>query len=121
MKKFLKYFLRPNIEPPDWVPLPRLWEQASSFVKPSIAMLWIYGYYVRLFTVPGRLIIAATIVVALYSLILFHTPVLILTFALFGVLISDFIVGYIFKPKLLISRTLPERVRVGSSFKIRYI
>jgi uncharacterized protein (DUF58 family) len=122
IKKLYKRFEKHFYSGPDWIDLPAfLIQNSSSYRSPTLLLIaWIYAYYVRILTIPGRMIISAVFLVFLYSMII-EGPIRMFAFILLGVLIVDFITGFIFRPKLIITRKTPERVRAGNQIKIDYI
>lgn len=106
---------------PDWIDLPSYLDQrTSAYQSPTLLLLaWGYAYYVRILTIPGRMIISAVFLVILYSMII-EGPIRVFAFILIGVISVDIILGFIFRPKLNIIRKTPERVRAGNPIKIEY-
>jgi uncharacterized protein (DUF58 family) len=85
-----------------------------------LSLFWIYGYYVRWFTVHGRMLITVLLLSLFYNLFSIDNPVRLLTFSMLAIFLIDFSLGFIFKPKIQISRKLPERVRAGSATRLSY-
>lgn len=107
---------------PDWIDLPDfLIQSKSNYRSPTLLLIaWCYAFYVRILTIPGRMIISAVFLVFLYSMII-EGPIRNYSFILVGILFVDIVTGFIFRPKLTIDRKTPERVRAGSPIKIEYI
>jgi len=56
-----------------------------------------------------------------YSLILLQNPIRILAFGLLSIVLTDIMLGFIFRPrKLSISREIPERTTKGVHFEVAY-
>lgn len=106
---------------PDWIDLPAFLDQKkSSYQSPTLLIIaWTYAFYVRVLTIPGRMIISAVFLVMLYSMII-EGPIRMFAFILLGILLVDIITGFIFRPKLNIIRNTPERIRAGNPIKIEY-
>ena len=121
IKKLYKRFVKRFYGGPEWIDLPPfLLRKNASYKSPTLMLIaWGYAFYVRILTVPGRMIISAVSLVFLYSIII-EGPIRILAFILLGVLIVDSITGFIFRPKLIITRDTPERIRAGNHIKIEY-
>lgn len=106
---------------PDWIDLPpMIRRREGSYKSPTLLLLaWAYAFYVRILTVPGRIIISAVFLVVLYSMVI-EGPIRMFAFMLLGILFIDLVTGFLFRPKLLIERVTPERVRAGNPIKIDY-
>jgi len=107
---------------PDWIDLPSyLTHKNSAYKSPTLILLaWGYAFYVRILTIPGRMIISSVFLVLLYSAIIIDSPIRLFAFVLIGVLSVDIITGYIFRPKLKITRLTPDRTRAGNAIKVEY-
>jgi uncharacterized protein (DUF58 family) len=110
---------RRYLEGPDWVELPPFMNYKYRS-RTMLALFWVYGYYVRWFTVHGRMLITVLLISLMYNLFSIDNPVRLLTFSMLAIFLMDFILGYIFKPRIRISRRLPERVRAGSATRLSY-
>ncbi len=106
---------------PEWIDLPEfLREKKGKYQSPTLLMIaWGYAIYVRTLTVPGRMIISTVGLLLFYSLII-EGPIRIFAFIVMAMLAVDAVTGFIFRPKLEISRRLPERARAGSPVQIHY-
>ncbi|NOY74445.1 MAG: DUF58 domain-containing protein [Kiritimatiellaeota bacterium] len=105
---------------PDWVVLPKHLRKREGYKSPTLMlMVWSYAWYIRLFTVPGRMLMSSIFLVSLYGA-LKSGPIRIFAFILLGVLIIDLIFGMLFRPKLKLTREIPERARAGTPIKITY-
>lgn len=116
MKRFWEVFL----QGPEWLNTPDIYLY-SNYRSSTFAMFcWFYGLLIRKFTTPGYLIFFATIIILPYSSISLQTPARYLAFALLSMFTIDFIIGWIFRPKLKIDRKAPERARAGSEIEMVY-
>jgi len=106
---------------PDWVDMPGILDKKKSkYQSPTLMLfLWGYAYYIKILTVPGRMLLSTVIMMFFYSMI-FETPIRIFSMVLLALLFADLLFGFIFRPKVRISRQLPERVRVGTPVQIDY-
>lgn len=105
---------------PDWLYIPDPFRYCIARSRILWLWTWTYAYYTRFLTVPGRLIITAAFLIVFYTLILIRTPVLILTFALLALFFVDFVLGLVFRPKVIIKRNCPNRVGAGCEFQVTY-
>ncbi|MCK5843607.1 MAG: DUF58 domain-containing protein [Victivallales bacterium] len=118
--KLYKHFSERFSSGPDWVDLPAHLRKKDGYKSPTLMLaVWCYAWYIRLFTVPGRMLISAVFLVSLYGAVK-SGPIRIFSFILLGVIIIDFIFGMFFRPKLLLVRLVPERARAGTPIKITY-
>jgi uncharacterized protein (DUF58 family) len=118
--RFLDRFWRVFLPGPEWLNTPDIYLY-SNYRSSSFALFcWIYGLLIRKFTVPGYLVGAVTIGITGYSLLIPETLVRYLALALIATFIIDFTVGWIFRPRLIITRQTPERVRAGSELEATY-
>jgi uncharacterized protein (DUF58 family) len=118
--KTIRKWLDPVLETPDWLPVPTTIRLLSDRSRTAMVLLWLYAYYVRILTIPGRMVVAVFLMIGFYTSILFHTPVIVLTLALFALMLVDFLTGFVFRPNVGIERRIPTRVRAGTRFLIRY-
>lgn len=94
----------------------------TPYKSPTIAIaLWIYGWYLRKFTVPGRLLLLVGGMIMVYSVTLFRTPIRYIMISLAGLVFCDFITGAMFRPRIKINRQTPERIKAGAPARIKYI
>lgn len=108
---------------PDWIDLPNYLKKNNyNYRSPTFLLFfWLYAFYVRILTIPGRMIISSVFLVLLYSLIIESaTAIRIFAFVLISILFIDTICGFIFRPKLKIIRKAPQRVRAGTPIRIDY-
>jgi uncharacterized protein (DUF58 family) len=107
---------------PDWIDLPNyMTKRKSGYKSPTLLLCaWSYAWYIRIFTVPGRMIISAVGIIVLYGTIISDGPLRILAFILLSLLFTDFIGGLLFFPKFKIQRKIPHRLRAGNMIKIHY-
>jgi uncharacterized protein (DUF58 family) len=93
----------------------------SGYKSPTLLLFaWSYAWYIRIFTVPGRMIISAVALIILYGTVISEGPLRMFAFILLSLLFTDFIGGLLFAPKLEIQRTVPHRLRAGNMIKINY-
>ena len=109
-------------EGPDWIDVPSyMLKRKSGYKSPTLLLFaWLYAWYIRIFTVPGRMIISVVVLIMLYGAVVSEGPLRIFAFMLLALLITDFIGGLIFLPRLDICREIPRRVRAGNLIKIHY-
>ncbi len=107
------------IEGPDWLEEPPFLKYRYRS-RSLLALFWIYAYYVRIFTVPGRMLITVLLLTCMYNLVSIYNPLNILTFTLLATFSVDFGIGFLFRPRLTIIREMPERVRAGTAARINY-
>ncbi|HBC86840.1 MAG TPA: hypothetical protein DCZ94_07795 [Lentisphaeria bacterium] len=120
LRTFIKDTRRRFYEGPDWIELPN-YIRNSSYRSPTLLfMAWTYAYYTSFFTIPGRIIIAISFLIVSYSLTLLQNPIRIMAFSLLAIFASDFIIGFLLRPRLRIRRELPVRARAGSKVRIDY-
>lgn len=105
---------------PDWIdmtPYIRFYKYRS----PTLFFIaWVYAFYIRFFTVPGRIFFITSLVVFAYNLTLLDTPIRLLSFLVFGMIATDLVWGFVFRPKIKAVKNLPERCRAGYTFNIEY-
>jgi uncharacterized protein (DUF58 family) len=115
-KNFRDHFKRG----PDWVDIPYFLNKKTKYQSPTLMiLLWIYAYYIRVLTVPGRMLCSIIFLMFFYSMI-FESPIRTFSMVLLAMLIVDIVVGYIFKPKIKIERSIPDRIRADSPIQINY-
>ncbi len=120
VKTFFKDLRRRFYEGPDWIELPA-YVRNSTYRSPTLMIVaWIYAYYTSFFTVAGRIIIAISFLIISYSFTLMQNPIRLLAFSLIAIFAGDFIVGFVLRPRLKISRDIPVRARAGSPVRIDY-
>ena len=109
-------------EGPGWIDLPPyMMNRKSGYRSPTLLLLaWSYAWYIRIFTVPGRMIISVIALIVLYGAVVSEGPLRIFAFILLAILFTDFLGGLVFLPKLDIRRKVPPRVRAGNTIKVHY-
>jgi len=113
MEKFL--------DGPDWYQLQSLERRRGAYRAPSLALLaWVAGFIWRSLTLQSLLLLLPGALIFLYSTISMESPIRVTTIAILMVMVVELLAGYIFRPKLKIERSLPERLRVGSEFTVDY-
>jgi len=107
-------------EGPDWIRIPDLVVSAN-YRSPTVLLIaWCYGWYIRWFTMPGRLVAAIFPLILGYTVLSVRTPIRTLALALLALFLIDFFVGLLFRPRLTIRRTVPDRARAGSDVTVEY-
>ncbi|MBN2641189.1 MAG: DUF58 domain-containing protein [Victivallales bacterium] len=106
---------------PDWIKIPDLRIRGKYRPVTLLVISWVYAWYIRAFSIPGRMVIIIAPLIIGYTLLAVRTPVRMLAFTVIALLFTDFFVGMIFRPKLRIKRSAPERARCGSEFRLEYI
>lgn len=89
--------------------------------SPSLKLLfWCMAWYDRMFSWSARLLLIIFLFAFFFSSLSMRSPAILLYLFLSALLIADFVIGWIFLPRLKIVRTLPLRVRCGIPFTIQY-
>jgi len=116
-KRLWKRFL----DGPDWIDKPGwLARREKKYRSPTVYLcLWLYAWYSRIFTIPGRVMASSVFLIVLYGVI-FGEAIQTLAFILLAVLFVDFVVGFFFRPRLSVERETPRRVRAGEPIKVSY-
>ena len=105
---------------PDWIDVPKFLTKGKKYQSPTLMILvWLYAFYIRTLTVPGRMLCSIIFLMFFYSMI-FESPIRTFSMILTAMLIVDITIGYIFRPKIKIKRTIPDRVRANSQIQINY-
>jgi uncharacterized protein (DUF58 family) len=106
---------------PDWIDLPEyLQPTKKGYRSPTLLLLaWLYAWYIRILTVPGRMMFSVVFLIVLYGSLM-DGPIRIMAFSLIALLTVDFTVGFLFRPKLDIEHDVPKRVRSGNMIRIDY-
>ena len=121
MTEWLAKIRRRWMEGPDWVRLPEL-VVSGRYRSPTLLFcFWAYAWYVRVLTIPGRMLLMISPLVLGYTLLSVRTPIRILAFAIIALFVTDVIVGLVFMPRLAVRRSIPERARAGSGVRIEYV
>lgn len=109
------------LDGPEWFQILHQEPRKGRYRATTPAFLaWILAWLWRLFTIPALLAILPVTILLLYSSVSLESPVRIAAMALLVIAATDFIVGWLFRPKLKIARRAPERIRAGSKFQISY-
>ncbi len=120
MFAFFKKLHRAYFEGPDWIKIPDLLISGKHKSPTLLFVSWCYGWYIRLLSIPGRMLVVVSPLIIGYTLLSVRTPIRLLAFTIISVMLIDFFVGMIFRPRLKIRRQVPERARVGSDVIITY-
>ena len=89
--------------------------------SPSLKLLfWAMAWYERLFSRPMRLLFIVILMFAFFSLFTLNSPAIPVFLFLLVLLAVDFLFGVIFRPRLLIERIFPPRVKCGIPFDMSY-
>ena len=104
---------------PTWIEAPD-WMIRKGYRSPTVLLgIWLAAWYLRMFSIPGRMLVGVLFLMLFYSLTI-RTPIRLFGFALLGVLVADVIVGLVMRPRLRIVRRLPERARADSPLRVDY-
>lgn len=104
---------------PPWLE-PPVWARGRGYRSPTVLMgAWLAAWYLRMFSVPGRMMVAVLSLMLFYGLTI-RTPIRLFSFALLGVLFADLVMGFFLRPRLKILRTMPERAREDSPVRVDY-
>ena len=82
-----------------------------------LIMIWIYTWINLFFTIPGRILFLDCAFFLITSLLM---PIYYLSLTLVCLFLIDFIIGYSFKPKLQVQRSLPSLVCARKRFSVDY-
>lgn len=120
--KKIQNLWRHFLDGPGWLALPdgltikRFHYRSSSMML----MIWCYALYDRIFSLPGRILVFIYLIAGFYSSIIFNSPATAIFLALTAIFFIDFFFSCFFYVKGEASRELPERIRSGNIFKVRY-
>lgn len=115
--RWMKRFL----DGPEWFQVVNQEHRSGAYRAPTVAFfVWGLAWLWRIFTIPTLLALIPAGLLIMYSSISLESPVRVVAMALFLLIMSDFLIGWVFRPKLRIKRHTPERVRAGSKFQITY-
>ncbi len=104
---------------PAWIELPP-WAVRRGYRSPTVlAGIWLVAWYLRMLSVPGRMVVAVLFLMIFYSLTI-RTPIRLFGFALLGLVAADALFGLLLRPRLRIVRRLPERARADSPVRVDY-
>jgi uncharacterized protein (DUF58 family) len=84
------------------------------------AGIWAYALSLRHFTMTGAIVFLCSGLITLYSLFSLNIPVHLLAFALLLLLALNVVVGFVLRPRLVLERSLPERLAVGAEQPVSY-
>ncbi len=123
LKKIIKYIIK--IENKFFV-LPS-WSNIESHLdifpyRSPVAYIaaWGFLFFTRFFTIPGIILIGAIGPIISYSLISPESKNIYIVLPLCALIAINFIMGFVFRPKLLIKRYLPKAARTDSEVEIKY-
>lgn len=95
--------------------------RTRGYQSPTLtALLWLYAWSVRWFTVAGRILTLCAGVILLYAMTSIRTPVYLLALLIVGVLIVDAVFGLVLRPRVAAVREVPTRVAVGGRAAVTY-
>ncbi len=86
----------------------------------ATAVLWVYALLVRNVTMAGIIVLLCGALVSFYALFSLMMPIYFLAFSIFSLLVLDVIIGYVVRPKVTVTRELPERIGCGGRQLVRY-
>jgi uncharacterized protein (DUF58 family) len=113
--------LQPLLDGPEWLYIKSLDRNGKLYRSPTVALFaWGVGWAYRWLTVPGRIMISAFAVIFFYGAVSFDSPSRILVLMLIVFFIFDFVLSFLFRPRVELQRTVPPRVRAGAAFQIDY-
>lgn len=69
---------------------------------------------------PGRIVLLCALLLFLYSLMSMRMPIYALSFPLAGILVTDFVIGFVMRPRIVAERHLPQGIGVNSEAPITY-
>jgi uncharacterized protein (DUF58 family) len=105
---------------PDWVKIPDIEVMPGVRSRTVVVVSWLYGIYVRTLTTPGRVLVITAAFVIPFSTFTFDSPVRFMALGFIAAFSLDYLAGWFFKPKFILERRLPGRVRAGSVITIQY-
>lgn len=121
MIRLYKRLRRAFYEGPDWIVLPAILKGRSYRSPTILSALWLYAWFHRTLTVPGRIIVPVCFLVISYSLIIMQSPIRVLAFGLLSIVLTDIVLGFLFRPRrLTVLREVPERTTKGAPFEMAY-
>ena len=89
--------------------------------SPSLKLLfWAMAWYERLFSRPMRLLFIVIPMFAFFSILAMHSPAIPVFLFLVVVLAIDLLLGFVFRPRLVVGRDFPPRVKCGVAFDVNY-
>ncbi|OGV39897.1 MAG: hypothetical protein A2020_15880 [Lentisphaerae bacterium GWF2_45_14] len=115
----IRKFRNKFVEGPEWVETPPFLNYHYKS-RTLLVVFWTSAWAGRLMTLPGRMMFVLLAVITGYNLIAIDSTVRLLFFTVAGIFATDFVVGLLFRPKAGFRRSMPERVRTGAPFRVRY-
>lgn len=112
-------FRKKFVEGPEWVETPPFLSYHYRS-RTLLLIFWANAWASRLITLPGRMLLALLVIVTGYNMVSIDSTVRLLFFALCGIFATDFLAGFIFRPRVKFTRKMPDRVRAGTPFRVRY-
>jgi uncharacterized protein (DUF58 family) len=95
--------------------------RGRNYQSPTLtAGLWAYALSVRHFTMTGAIVVLCCGLITMDALFTLTMPVHLLAFALIILLMLNVAVGFLFRPRVTLERTLPERLAVGTDQPVLY-
>ncbi len=89
--------------------------------SPSLKLLfWAMAWYERLFSRPMRLLFIVIPMYAFFSMFTLNSPAVPVFLFMAVLVFVDFLVGFIFRPRLTVERSFPSRVKCGTPFEMTY-
>lgn len=89
--------------------------------SPSLKLLfWAMAWYERLFSRPMRLLFVVIPMFAFFAMFTINSPAVPVFLFLLVLLAADFLLGFIFRPRLTVERVFPPRVKCGVPFDMNY-
>ena len=89
--------------------------------SPTLKLLfWAMAWYERLFSRPMRLLFIVIPMFAFFAMFSINSPAIPVFLFLLTLLSVDFLLGFIFRPRLEVERILPPRAKCGVAFDVSY-
>ena len=105
---------------PDWIVPIGLFTIQRRFAFFSLIINWIGASYLRWFSEAGRILVMTFFIFGLTATITAKTPLVFGLFFIITIFFIDFFIGFFFRPKLLVTRQIPDRARCNSVITIKY-
>ncbi len=87
----------------------------------ATAALWVYAWALRLFSLPGRVMLLCTGLLVLYSSVSLRMPSHLLALVMVSLFTVDLVVGFLlFRPRVWMVRRVPDRIAVGAEATVEY-
>ncbi len=109
------------LDGPDWTVSPGYVNVGAYRSRTMLVVWWVLAFAARFATFPGRMLVATFCFVLLCVPLAVNTPVRLLALALFTFLAVDLALGFLWRPRLSITRRLPERVGAGGELTVEYV